>query len=337
MNKGVVLLTVLLTLSLSAIFIHKGMVPVGVASTKASIYVDPPISAEAVGQNFMININISDVVDLYGWEFKLGWNSTILDAVDVTEGSFLKEGGETYFPPPEINNTAGYILAYCTLQGDVPGVSGNGTLAMVEFYVEAQGECLLDLYDTKLVDSFELQIDHTAIDGYYYTPIHDVAVIDLVASEVSVDVTVENQGTETETFDVSTYYTLLTDPLIGTQTTTLEGGDNTTLNFPWSPSPGRYQIRAEASQVPDETDTADNTYTIIKQIGSGGSNSGNESNNGYYILTLLSALFAAVTIIPELLNKRSNLDNSATVSKQNLQTKARENIWHDWVLRRQPI
>jgi len=67
------------------------------SSTSALVYVDPEVSVGAVGQNFTININISNVTDLYGWEFKLGWNTTTLDVVEVYEGPFLKNVGDTFF------------------------------------------------------------------------------------------------------------------------------------------------------------------------------------------------------------------------------------------------
>jgi len=136
--------------------------------SNATIYVDPPSNIGTVGQKFTVKINISNAVDLYGWEFKLGWNATILNATDVGEGSFLKSGGDTFFAPTT-NNTAGYILVDCTLLGNIPGVNGNGTLATVEFRIETGGACDLDLYDTILVDSQEQAIQHTAIDGYFYT------------------------------------------------------------------------------------------------------------------------------------------------------------------------
>lgn len=241
---------------------------VGFGPSDAMISVDPPISEASVGQTFVININVSDVVDLYGWEFKLGWDSTILEALSVVEGPFLRQGGNTFFWP-KINNSAGYMLVDCTLLGDVAGVTGYGTLAIAEFHVETEGECILDLYDTKFINSQERPINHTAIDGYYCTIIHDVAVINLVASESSVNVTVENQGAHTETFDVSVYYTHLTDPLIGTRTITLETGANTILTFSWTPPTcGRYEILAEASIVLGEVDTADNIRTTIIDVGS---------------------------------------------------------------------
>jgi PKD repeat protein len=151
----------------SAIFLYGAMKVVELSSLTAStttISVDPSTINAEIGQTFMINIKISDVIDLYGWEFKLRWNSSLLDAHNITEGAFLKGDGNTFFVS-KINNTLGYMLVDCTLVGDVLGVSGNGILATVNFYAKQFGECLLDLYDTKLVNSLEQAITHTATDG----------------------------------------------------------------------------------------------------------------------------------------------------------------------------
>lgn len=154
-------------LSLSLLLItavHNITIHMSTALSTTMISVNPLTSSALVGQNFTIDINISDVFDLYGWEFRLRWNSTLLDVVNVTEGSFLKQGGNTFFTF-KTNNTAGYILVDCTLLGSILGVSGNGMLATVEFYVESAGESILDLYNTILVNSQEQTIYHTQIDG----------------------------------------------------------------------------------------------------------------------------------------------------------------------------
>jgi len=133
-------------------------------SATTTVYVSPPSSSVLLGQTFFIEIKITDVNDLYGWEFKLKWDPGLLDVVNVTEGPFLKQGGSTFFAK-QMNNTAGYILVDCTLLGDVPGVNGDGTLASVRFYAEKEGTSVLDLYDTILVSSLEQPITHTANDG----------------------------------------------------------------------------------------------------------------------------------------------------------------------------
>jgi hypothetical protein len=138
-------------------------------SATAILYVDPKAIKGTVGQNFIININILNVTDLYGWQFKLKWDSTVLDVVNATEGNFLKQGGGSTGFWPIINNTAGYISVYCTLTGNIPGVNGSGALATIQFHAKESGNCDLSLYDTMLINSSVQQIDHTVEDGHFST------------------------------------------------------------------------------------------------------------------------------------------------------------------------
>jgi len=103
-------------------------------------------------------------------------------------------------------------------------------------------------------------------------PIHDVAIIGVslfrtvVGEGIStafteIYVTAENQGNLTETFDVTVYYD---SKVIVTQTdVTLDAGCNVTLTFIWYTAyvkKGHYTIKAVATVVPGELDTADNTF-----------------------------------------------------------------------------
>jgi len=131
------------------------------------LFVNPETLTVDVGQTFSVDIYVSNVIDLYGWEFKLRWNLTLLDALNITEGDFLRSYGDTLFVI-NVNNTEGWLRAACTLIGGIPGVNGSGILATVEFYAESVGQTMLDLYDTKLVNSCEESIQHSAHDGYVY-------------------------------------------------------------------------------------------------------------------------------------------------------------------------
>ena len=68
-------------------------------------------------------------------------------------------------------------------------------------------------------------------DGYFYTSVHNITVVRIDVSPTTVSVTVNNLGTQTEVFNVSAYYTLLSDPLIGTQSVTLQSQATATLIF----------------------------------------------------------------------------------------------------------
>jgi len=147
-----------------------------------TLFIDPPESRANPGATFTITINVGNVYDLFAWEVKLSWNSTLLNVTDVIEGPFLKvQPAGTYFAFRRSENipgvgTEGYIVIYCTTIGEYKGVSGSGILASVTFLVEDHGTSILDLYDTILIDSkWVVQpgpknfITHTTEDGFFTT------------------------------------------------------------------------------------------------------------------------------------------------------------------------
>jgi hypothetical protein len=138
---------------------------VDIALQLTGVSVVPASVNTRVGQYFTISLTVSDVVDLYGWELRLGWNSTLLGAVSISEGPFLKAGGDTFFSP-KTYNAEGYLLVDCTLLGPISGVNGDGVIATVTFYAENMGTCPLTLYDTILLSSSENHITHQTVDGY---------------------------------------------------------------------------------------------------------------------------------------------------------------------------
>jgi hypothetical protein len=138
-----------------------------VMNKPTTLYVDPQTSETAVGQDFTVNISISNVADLFGWGSRLSWNATILAIVNETEGTFLRSHGTTFFYPTI--NTTGYLILDCTLTDNLTGVSGNGVLATIQFHVKESGHCDLDLYDTELSDSSEPPhaLTHTVVNGQF--------------------------------------------------------------------------------------------------------------------------------------------------------------------------
>jgi PKD repeat protein len=141
-----------------------------VASPEATVSVDPSQPIERnIGENFTININIVDVVDLFSWGIKVRWESRLLEATSITEGSFLKgQPDGTAFVKKFYNN---YIDVGCVTLGSWPGVSGSGTLMTVTFNVTGKGATELEIFYSNLLDSAtpSVLINHTAEDGYFYT------------------------------------------------------------------------------------------------------------------------------------------------------------------------
>ncbi|MCK4481777.1 right-handed parallel beta-helix repeat-containing protein, partial [Candidatus Bathyarchaeota archaeon] len=89
---------------------------------------------------------------------------------------------------------------------------------------------------------------------------------------LTINITIQNQGNYTETFNVNLYANSTT---IGTQTViNLTAGSTQTLAFSWNTTgfaKGNYTISAYAWPVPGEVDTADNTFidgwVIVAMVG----------------------------------------------------------------------
>jgi hypothetical protein len=127
-------------------------------TSSTTIYVDPSTLTAPYSENFTVDIKIEDVTDLFGWQAWLKWDPQLLDVVTSTEGDFLKTGGSTSWLP-KMNQSEGWILVCSTFTGQsIPGVSGSGTLANITFHGASLGECVLDLYDTKLFNSTPVSV-----------------------------------------------------------------------------------------------------------------------------------------------------------------------------------
>ena len=118
------------------------------------VSVQPSTTTPTVGSSFNVLINISAVTDLFGYQFDIQFNPSILSAKSVTEGLFLSAGGATFFIPGTIDNTAGTItFTSDVLISAVSGVTGSGTLANVGFSAIAKGPSAISLSNVELLDS----------------------------------------------------------------------------------------------------------------------------------------------------------------------------------------
>lgn len=233
---------------------------------QTDVSVSPSSVTADVDLTFNVDVIISSVFDLYGWQFSLNWSASLLDLFTVTEGPFLRTGGDTFFAYSQ-NDTVGHMVVDCTLLGGVPGVYGGGTLATITFYVESAGESVLDLHDVILIDSHEQLIPCQIYGGYWQSSYsHDVAIASVNASPtvipqggiVNIDVVVQNQGDFTETFDVTVHANTL---VVGVQSILLGNASSTNLSFTWNTTNAEkddYLICASAEIVPDEEDVEDN-------------------------------------------------------------------------------
>ena len=103
------------------------------------------------GDTFTLDIHAENVIDFAGWQFDIAFDPTVLEAVEVNEGDFLKEGGgTTFFQKGTIDNATGKITKLSSARLNEDGVSGTGTLLSMTFTAKAGGETRLSL------DNFQL-------------------------------------------------------------------------------------------------------------------------------------------------------------------------------------
>ena len=244
------------------------------ATSPTTLYINPSSINVNLGQNFTITIEVTDVTDLCGWEFKLYFKKDIVNAISCEEGPFLKSSGSTTFLVPEFTNnyneTHGRIGMLCTLNNfTAGGVDGSGTLASITFKSVGGGFTPLTLKDTILNNSTIQHIPHVTIDANVEVFGGDIAITNIKTSKtivgqgysMDINVTVENQGTTTETFNLTVY---ANTSEIETKQINLDSNTSITITFTWNTTgfaKGNYTITAYAWPLPGEADIADNSLT----------------------------------------------------------------------------
>jgi adhesin HecA-like repeat protein len=136
--------------------IHLAVISTLLASalTGATLELVPSSTTATVGTMFTIDVNISDVADLYAYQFDVGFDPALLNASTVTGGPFLATGGTTLFLAGTVDNSAGTVSSTAeSLISLVPGVSGDGTLAQITFLAMGPGLATLTPFGVTLLDS----------------------------------------------------------------------------------------------------------------------------------------------------------------------------------------
>ncbi|TWI70223.1 putative secreted protein with PEP-CTERM sorting signal [Pseudoduganella lurida] len=114
------------------------------------------------GQVVELDVTIGDVSELFGYQFSLTFDASLLRVTSVTEGSFLGGAGATYGFTGDVDNAAGRIgYVTNTLIGPFPGASGSGSLLHVTFETLASGTSALGFSDVLFIGSGDVDIPIT--------------------------------------------------------------------------------------------------------------------------------------------------------------------------------
>src|SRR3989304_6993338 len=154
-----------IALNLMLVFLVLGLIiatlPNTVKAQETAISVIPANQNVTMGSSVNINITITKVTNLYGFEFKLFWSNTILNVSRIRislpwSPNFIAKN-ETL---QNYNSTNGrYWLATSGLAPATP-FTGNTTVLMTTFKTIQDGTSPLVLFDTKLGDNTATPIPH---------------------------------------------------------------------------------------------------------------------------------------------------------------------------------
>jgi len=256
-------------------------------------------SAIAPNQNITLNITVFNVANVYNWTLTLEWTPAMLSEASVTEGPLLKNAGATNFRM-SVDQAGGFLYMNNTFTGEPSGgVSGNGTLATVNFKVEARGTTDIDIPNIEMFKKDGTFVPSATESGFFSNVVRDVAITSLTLSSSSVEkgqfvnitVVAENHGFVNETFTVRVDYD--SHNIGSTPVNNLAPNASTTpMVFRWDTTnvdSGSYTIKATASTVRGEANTADNTRTAGPVTISGGGSGLN--------LMLIGGAIAAIVLI----------------------------------------
>jgi len=124
------------------------------AAASPIVSIVPDSSTINQGDTFFLDVNITGVTDLYGFQFDLSYDPSILLANDISEGAFLASSGNpTLFLPGDMSTPGNIAFNIGLILGGVPGATGDGTLARVSFTAASGGSSSISLSNLLFQDS----------------------------------------------------------------------------------------------------------------------------------------------------------------------------------------
>jgi len=149
--------------------------PNACAYSTAKVFVQPQSTVvKDVSETFTVNVNVANVNNLYGYEFRLFYNTAILDGINVELPleHFLtptQSSTNIFVAKLEIkddfNATYGRIWVAATLLKPEASKNGSGVFAAITFAVTTLDSSSLQLQGVKLGNPTVQPIAYDVIDG----------------------------------------------------------------------------------------------------------------------------------------------------------------------------
>ncbi len=132
----------------------------------ATIYVNPSSVVNSnltPSSNFTVDVKVDNVINLYGFDFKLYWNNSLLNLVSAKVNT-----KNLWFDSMKwIDNINSYYEAAYSAKSPYNGFTGSSSIATLTFKVKSVGSCYLEIKDAKLGDQSSFPITCTVSNGSF--------------------------------------------------------------------------------------------------------------------------------------------------------------------------
>jgi hypothetical protein len=112
------------------------VVGIGRADGGTTVSIDPPSRNGVVGVTTTTDVRVEDVTDLYGFEFQITFDQTVVEGVDIEPGGFLSPD---WILEKTVDNGSGIIAYAMSQMSPSEPQSGEGALATITWRGKAEG------------------------------------------------------------------------------------------------------------------------------------------------------------------------------------------------------
>jgi len=136
----------------------------GAAWAEPTISIDPAATAVAPGDLFSVYVTINgEVLGVMGWDLTIDFDETLIDLVDVVEGSLPAGSPPSYLYWTDVGTPSAAVIINGAVLGHT--VDGPGSLVELRFQALAEGVSPVHFESYQLRDIDNMNIPVTPVDG----------------------------------------------------------------------------------------------------------------------------------------------------------------------------
>ena len=106
-----------------------------------------------------VEIKASDVRDLMKASYTFSYNPAVLEFVSISDGGFVKDGGDAPLFKATPDPASGSIGIYATTGEGAQAVSGAGLMATAIFKAKAKGPAFFEFKNTSFLSNGDRPMD----------------------------------------------------------------------------------------------------------------------------------------------------------------------------------